>query len=51
MNREKYEAINGDLGVGMRVLITGGSGMVGSNLREKLSSLGIKSISPNQEGA
>lgn len=34
----------------MRVIITGGSGMVGSNLREALSSLGIKSISPNQKG-
>ncbi len=33
----------------MKVLVTGGSGMVGSNLREKLNSLGIETISPKQE--
>ena len=33
----------------MKVLVTGGSGMVGSNLREKLNSLGIETISPKHE--
>ena len=33
----------------MKVLVTGGSGMVGSNLREKLNSLGIETISPKRE--
>ncbi len=37
------------LGVHMRVLVTGGSGMVGSNLREALKSLGTEVIAPNQE--
>ena len=37
------------LGVHMRVLVTGGSGMVGSNLRDALNSLDVEVISPNQE--
>lgn len=50
MNREKYKASDGNLRRGsMRVVVTGGSGMVGSNLRERLSSLGIESISPNHK--
>ena len=37
------------LGVQMRVLVTGGTGMVGSNLRDALNSLEIEVIAPNQE--
>ena len=49
IERNTEPSTGSSLGVRMRVLVSGGSGMVGSNLREKLNLLDIEVISPSQE--